>query len=117
MRPEAEGFAHAWIEAWNAHDLEAILSHYGEDIVFVSPAAARITGDASGRVVGKAALATYWAEALKRAPDLRFTLRSVLKGPDSLALRYHSSRTDAEVVEVLRFGPDGLAVEAAAYYE
>lgn len=117
MRPEAEGFARDWIAAWNAQDLAAILSHYAEDIVFVSPAAARITGDPSGRVVGKAALAAYWEEALKRAPDLRFKLKSVLKGPDALALRYHSSRTGGEVVEVLRFGPDGLAVEAAAYYE
>lgn len=115
--PAGEAFARAWIEAWNRHDLTAILSHYAEDIVFTSPAAARITGDASGRVVGKAVLAAYWGEALRRVPDLRFTLRSVLAGVDSVAIRYHSSRTDAEVVEVVRFGADGLAVEASAYYE
>ncbi len=115
--PTGEAFARAWIEAWNQHDLEAILSHYAEDIVFTSPAAARITGDASGRVAGKAALAAYWGEALRRVPDLRFTLHSVLAGVDSVAIRYHSSRTDAEVVEVVRFGADGLAVEACAYYE
>jgi len=114
---DGEAFADAWIAAWNQHDLAAILSHYGEDIVFFSPAAARITGEASGRVAGKAALAAYWGEALRRVPDLTFTLREVLKGVNSVALRYHSSRTNAEVVEVLRFGPDGLAVEAAAYYE
>lgn len=114
---DGEAFADAWIDAWNRHDLADILSHYGEDIVFISPAAVRITGEASGRVVGKAALAAYWAEALRRVPDLTFTLRSVLTGVDSVALRYHSSRTNAEVVEVFRFGPDGLAVEAAAYYE
>jgi len=115
--PTGEAFARAWIEAWNQHDLTAILSHYAEDIVFTSPAAARITGDVSGRVVGKAALAAYWGEALRRVPDLRFTLRSVLAGVDSVAIRYHSSRTDAEVVEVICFGADGLAVEASAYYE
>lgn len=114
---DGEAFADAWIAAWNQHDLAAILSHYADDIVFVSPAAARITGDASGRVVGKTALAAYWGEALRRVPDLAFTLRSVFTGVDSIALRYHSSRTAAEVVEVLRFGPEGLAVEAAAYYE
>lgn len=115
--PTGEAFAQDWIEAWNRRDLEAILSHYAEDIVFTSPAAPRITGDASGRVAGKAALAAYWGEALSRLPDLRFTLRGVLAGVDSVAIRYHSSRTNAEVVEVVRFGPDGLAVEASAYYE
>jgi ketosteroid isomerase-like protein len=115
--PTGEAFAQAWIEAWNQHDLEAILSHYAEDIVFISPAAAKITGDASGRVAGKAALAAYWGEALRRIPDLRFTLRSVLVGVNSVAIRYHSSRTHAEVVEVVCFGADGLVVEASAYYE
>ena len=60
---QGEAFADAWIAAWNQHDLAATLSHNGKDTVFVSPTAARITG------------------------------------------------------EGLRFGPDGLAVEAAAYYE
>ncbi|MDO8411363.1 MAG: nuclear transport factor 2 family protein [Phenylobacterium sp.] len=115
--PTGEAFARAWIEAWNRHDLEAILSHYAEDVVFTSPAAAKITGDASGRVAGKAALAAYWGEALRRIPDLHFTLRSVLAGVDSVAIRYHSSRTEAEVVEVVCFGADGLVVEAFAYYE
>ena len=35
-------FANHWIKAWNSHDLEAILSHYAEDIVFLSPIAAAL---------------------------------------------------------------------------
>ncbi|MDO8900927.1 MAG: nuclear transport factor 2 family protein [Phenylobacterium sp.] len=115
--PVGEDFAQAWIEAWNQHDLAAILPHYAEDVVFTSPAATRITGEPLGRVEGKAALAAYWGAALRQVPDLTFTLRGVFGGVNGLALRYHSSRTDAEVVEVIRFGPDGLAVEASAYYE
>lgn len=114
---DPRAFAEAWIEDWNNHNLGRLLSHYGDDVVFVSPASTRITGDPSGRVVGKDALAAYWARALESAPDLTFTLRGVLSGPDGVAIRYHSSRTGAEVVEVLRFDADGLVVEAAAYYE
>lgn len=109
--------AEEWIAAWNAHDLDRILGHYAPDIVFTSPASTRITGDPSGRVVGKAALEAYWAAALAGGPDLTFTLLGVLSGPDGVAIRYRSSRTGGEVVEVLRFGPDGLVHEAAAYYE
>jgi len=114
---DPRAFAEAWIQDWNHHDLDRILSHYSHDVVFVSPASTRVTGDPSGRVVGKVALAAYWGRALELAPDLTFTLRGVLSGPDGVAIRYHSSRTGAEVVEVLRFDADGLAVEAAAYYE
>ena len=33
MSPDA--FAAEWIAAWNAHDLDRILAHYAEGIVFV----------------------------------------------------------------------------------
>ena len=113
----ADTFAARWIDAWNAHDLDRILAHYADDIVFESPASTRITGDPSGRVSGKAALADYWRQALARVPDLTFTLRSVYGGAGGVAIRYHSSRTGHEVVEVLQFNEAGLASWAAAFYE
>lgn len=116
MRPEPQAFAEAWVAAWNANDLEAVLSHYADDIVFVSPNSSRYTGDPTGRVEGKAALRDYWAKALT-VPGLAFTLRGVYAGPDGVAIRFFSSRTGAEAVEVVRFGADGLVHDSAAYYE
>ena len=113
----ADDLAVEWIAAWNAHDLPLILSHYSDEVVFVSPASTRFTGDPTGRVVGKAALADYWQRALERVPDLKFTLLAVYRGPESVAIRYHSSRTGAEVIETLCFGPDGQVIEASAFYE
>ena len=34
---QTEGFAKGWIQAWNQRNLEAVLSHYTEDIEFQSP--------------------------------------------------------------------------------
>jgi ketosteroid isomerase-like protein len=36
---EGDAFAEDWIAAWNAHDLDRVLSHYADDIVFLSPIA------------------------------------------------------------------------------
>ena len=116
MRPDPKAFAEEWIAAWNAHDLEAILAHYAEPIVFTSANSTRFTGDPSGRVVGKPALRDYWSRALATG-RLTFTLRGVFAGPDGIAIRYLSSRTGGEVVEVVRFGADGLVSESAAFYE
>jgi ketosteroid isomerase-like protein len=116
VRPDPHAFAQAWIELWNAQDLEGVLAHYAEDVVFVSPNSTRFTGDPSGRVVGKAALRDYWSRALA-TPGLQFTLRAVYAGPDGVAIRYFSSRTDAEAVEVARFNAEGLIAESAAFYE
>jgi ketosteroid isomerase-like protein len=32
---QAQDFAQDWIEAWNYHDLDRILSHYDEDVILV----------------------------------------------------------------------------------
>lgn len=116
MRPEPAAFAAEWVDAWNAHDLERVLGHYAEDIVFTSQNSTRFTGDPAGRVVGKAALRDYWGKALA-VPGLHFTLKGLYSGPDGIAMRYFSSRTDAEVVEVVRFDDAGLVRESAAFYE
>jgi hypothetical protein len=63
MPMELTAFAQAWIAAWNARDLDAILSHYASDVVFLSPYAECVIG--TGRVVGIEALRSYW----RRGPD------------------------------------------------
>ncbi|HEX4037774.1 MAG TPA: nuclear transport factor 2 family protein [Acidobacteriaceae bacterium] len=50
---EARAFAHRWIQAWNSHDLEAILSLYAPEVVLVSPVAARLMHQTSGTIEGR----------------------------------------------------------------
>jgi ketosteroid isomerase-like protein len=45
----AREFAAAWYAAWNAHDLEAILEHYADDVEMSSPLVAALTGEPGGR--------------------------------------------------------------------
>jgi ketosteroid isomerase-like protein len=37
-----EEFAREWIEAWNSHDLDRVLSHYADDFTMSSPYIAQI---------------------------------------------------------------------------
>ena len=53
---KARDFARRWLEAWNAHDVEAVLAHFAEDVTFTSPVAARILERSDGIVRGKVAL-------------------------------------------------------------
>ena len=111
----AQGFASDWIEAWNAHDLQRILSHYAEDVVLSSPMIVQLTGEASGLLHGKAAVGAYWAKALARVPDLRFELLSVLLGVDSVTLTYKGVRGRL-AAEVFHFGAGGQVQRAYAHY-
>ena len=90
MDPTA--FAREWIAAWNHRDLDRILAHYHDDVTFSSPLIVRFDVDATGTLHGKPRLRDYFAGALERSPNLRFTLRQTFVGVDSLALLYDTHR-------------------------
>jgi ketosteroid isomerase-like protein len=110
---DAVGFAAAWAAAWNAHDLDAVLAHFAEDVVFTSPIAARLLGG-DGIVRGKDALRAYWAQALPLNPDLRFTVAGVYVGVDTVVVNYRNQK-DVLCCEVLHFA-DGLVVSGHGTY-
>jgi len=49
----AERFAREWYAAWNAHDLDRILSHYADDVEMASPLVSLMcaNGQAAAEVV------------------------------------------------------------------
>jgi hypothetical protein len=113
MSVDPSTFAREWIAVWNARDLEAILSHYAEDIVFLSPLAERVTDN--GRVEGLAALRAYWRRGLDANPDLHFEFESVLTGHNTLTLLYRNHRGQ-QVAETVEFNETGKVIRSFACY-
>ena len=87
----AERFAEEWYAAWNAHDLDAILDHYADDVVMTSPLVPMLTGGDDDGLAGKDALRSYFAAGLERYPDLRFEPIALFAGVDSLVLHYEGA--------------------------
>ena len=111
----ADRLAAEWIAAWNAHDLDAIVAHYAEDVIFASPFVAALTDEESGVIRGRAALRDYFRRGLEAYPDLRFDLHAALPGVSSVALHYASvgGRT---AIETMELDADGAVVRVAAHY-
>jgi hypothetical protein len=109
-----DAFASEWIEAWNARDLDRIVSHYREDLVLVSPFAAR-AGAPAGTIRGLAALRDYFGRALQAFPELHFEPFAALAGVDSVALHYRSVE-GREAIEVMELDPDHRVRRVAAHY-
>lgn len=107
--------ADEWFAAWNAHDLDAILTHYADDVEFVSPFVAVLNDDPDGVIHGKEALRVYFARAFERFPDLHFEPLDVLVGVDSVTL-YYVSVGGRLAAEVMTLGPDGRVVRVLAHY-
>lgn len=101
-RAEAEAFVDSWVRGWNAHDLEQILAHFADDVVFTSPVAAQLLEDSDGLIRGKQALRQYWSEGLRRIPDLRFEVLGVYIGLSTLVINYRNQKGGL-VNEVLTF--------------
>jgi RimJ/RimL family protein N-acetyltransferase/ketosteroid isomerase-like protein len=114
MTPDPDEFAAAWVAAWNAHDVEAVLAHFAEDAVFTSPVASRVVPGSDGVLRGKAAIRDYWTTALRGLPDLRFEVLGTYAGVDTLVVNYRNQRGGL-VNEVLTFA-DGLVVHGRGTY-
>lgn len=108
-------FASGWIDAWNSHDLKRILSHYAEDFEMSSPVIAKLTGEVSGKLRGKASVGDYWMKALELNPNLRFELITALAGVNSITLYYQGHRGLS--AEVFHFEEHGKVISAFAHYE
>ncbi|MDG1470606.1 MAG: nuclear transport factor 2 family protein [Ascidiaceihabitans sp.] len=104
-------FAIEWEAAWNSHSLDRILAHYAPDVVFRSHKAMRLVG--TGELHGCDALRDYWGRALKAQPNLSFVVVDVLHGYGMMVITYRN-QNDVLAAETLRFGPDGLVIEASA---
>ncbi|PXX00849.1 nuclear transport factor 2 family protein [Mycolicibacterium moriokaense] len=113
--PDPNSYADQWVRAWNAHDVEAVLAHFSDDVVFTSPVAARVVPESGGVVRGKAALRDYWTTALNQHPNLHFELIGVYRGESTVVINYRNHRGQL-VNEVLTFGADGLVHEGHGTY-
>jgi hypothetical protein len=113
---KASQFAEKWIEAWNNHDLEHIVTHYADDIVFSSPFVASVGGVATGTLCGRAELRVYFKEALSKFPSLRFELRTVFHGTDALTIIYESVN-DLLAAETMVLSDDFLVKRVWAQYD
>lgn len=111
----ARNLASHWIRAWNARDLDEIMSHYGKDVVLVSPAAARILNDPSGAVKGREALRAYFKRGLDAYPNLKFELIDVMWGLSSVIL-YYKNQKGGNTGEFMEIDPTGKVVRVVANY-
>jgi hypothetical protein len=60
----AEHFARDWIDSWNSHDLDRILSHYSDQSEMSLPVIIQLGGEPSGTPQREGAVGAYWAKAL-----------------------------------------------------
>jgi hypothetical protein len=97
--------ARRWLAASNSGDVEAMIDLYSEDAVHESPKVRRSLPGSDGKLVGKAAIRTWWEQSIGGVPGLSYELS---------ALTSDGSRA---VIEYLRRAPGEEPVAVAEVFE
>ena len=91
------------------------MSHYEDNVVLVSPVAAKILNDSSGTVTGKDALRKYFQKGLEVYPELKFELLDVMWGPTSIVL-YYINQKGTKAGEFMEIDSTGRVTKVVAHY-
>ena len=115
---EPAAFAREWAQGWNARDLDCVLAHFSDAIVFSSPKAVDAVGQPTVR--GKPALRAYWERALTQISALEFMVVAVMWDGSArrLAIIYDrrvNGRSD-RAIELLTFDAKGLVTAGEVFY-
>ncbi len=95
----------AWLAAFNAHDVDALVTLYAEGATHTSPKIRALFPETGGRLVGKEALTTWWKDAKARLPNLRYEETAVTASEARVILEY------------VRYAPDEAPMPVAEAFD
>jgi hypothetical protein len=107
-----------WLQGFNTHDLEKILSLYNDKAEHYSPKLKTRKPETNGLIKGKDALRAWWKDAFERLPTLKYRLKKLTAGNDQVFIEYIrevNGEEDMSVAEVLQI-KDGLIVFSRVYH-
>lgn len=115
---ENETIAIKWFEAFNTHNLEALLALYHNEAKHYSPKLKIRQPETNGLVQGKNALRAWWQDAFDRLPTLNYLYTTLTANRDRVFMEY-IRKVDGEpemlVAEVLEIR-NGLIVASRVYH-
>ena len=94
-----------WFEAFNAHDLEKLLSLYNDNAQHYSPKLKIRMPETQGLIKGKQALREWWQDAFDRLPTLQYEVVKLTADEDQVFMEYIrrvDGEDDLSVGEVLQ---------------
>jgi hypothetical protein len=110
--------AHQWFDAFNAHDLEKLLSLYHENAQHYSPKLKVRQPETDGLIVGKAAMRAWWRDSFDRLPTLQYEVLRLTPCENRVFmeyLRHVHGEADLYVGEMLEI-TDDLIVASAVFH-
>lgn len=118
MEQQNRSIATRWFDAFNAHDLEALLALYAEDAEHYSPKLKARRPETQGLIRGKRALRDWWRDAFDRLPTLHYRVTKLTVDDEQVFMEYTrqvEGEEDLRVGEVLEV-KDGRIIASRVYH-
>jgi limonene-1,2-epoxide hydrolase len=113
-----QSIAFKWFEAFNAHNLEQLLSLYDENAEHFSPKLKIRKPETNGLIKGKNELRIWWQDAFERLTTLQYKVTSLTANSDRVFMEYIRQVENEEnilVAEVLEI-KEGKIVFSRVYH-
>ncbi len=118
MSHKLQSIAFRWFDAFNAHNIEQLLSLYDDHAEHFSPKLKIRKPETNGFVRGKAEMREWWQDAFNRMPDLQYKVTSLTANEDRVFVEYLrivSGEEDLMVAEVYEV-KDGKIIASRVYH-
>jgi ketosteroid isomerase-like protein len=96
--------ARRWLDCFNRQDLAGLLALYDSEAVHTSPKLRAREPQTRGEIRGRAALEAWWADSMRRLPQLRYEEQHLTAQGDRVFMEYlrtHPGEEPLTVAEVL----------------
>ncbi len=107
-----------WFAAFNAHNLEDLLTLYHENARHYSPKLKLRHPETNGIIVGRPALRAWWQDAFERMPQLHYHMIALTANEDRVFMEYIRQvpgEEDMNVAEVLEI-EQGRIISSKVYH-
>jgi ketosteroid isomerase-like protein len=110
--------AQKWLQAFNEHNLENLLSLYDDNAEHFSPKLKLRKPETNGLIKGKAAMREWWQDAFNRLPSLAYRELTITSNNERVFMEYKrivSGEEEMNVAEVLEIKND-LIITSRVYH-
>jgi ketosteroid isomerase-like protein len=115
---ENAAIARAWLDAFNAHDVDRLVALYADDATHTSPKIRALHPESGGKLIGRARLSDWWRDANARLPGLRYVVTAVIADEERVIIEYlrHSPADPPMPVAEAFDVRDGKIVASRVYH-
>jgi len=115
---ELKKIANQWFDAFNAHDIDALINLYDDNAEHYSPKLKLLRPETNGLISGKAALRNWWVDAFNGLPQLNYQVLQLTAEGNQVFMEYIRRTTgedDLRVGEVLSIR-NGKIIASRVYH-